>query len=196
MSNINHPDHYNQGNVECIEAIMSALGLDGFRSFCQGNCLKYLWRYENKGGVEDLKKCQWYLKKLIDTYNNPQKIIDTIESDPQKSIYVSLVGKDGCIIEKGKTYKGEDGILWNIAGFTNDIKYPLIGYNEAKGKRWLKPSWLSSEFSTITASWPLDESVLNITYQNPALYKIIDAKNVNLSLTNAKDYEDYGYTFV
>ena len=37
-----------------------------FTGYLKGNCMKYLWRYKYKGKpVEDLKKCQWYLNKLI-----------------------------------------------------------------------------------------------------------------------------------
>ena len=39
-------------------------GMD--KSYLQGNILKYLWRYDYKNGVEDLKKAQWYLAKLIE----------------------------------------------------------------------------------------------------------------------------------
>ena len=63
---VNHPSHYNQGGVECIDALEAALGPEGFKAYCRGACLKYLWRTEYKNGVEDLKKCEWYLKKLID----------------------------------------------------------------------------------------------------------------------------------
>lgn len=62
---VNKPPHYNQGSVECIDALKSALGHEGFKSYCRGACLKYLWRTEHKNGVEDLKKCEWYLKRLI-----------------------------------------------------------------------------------------------------------------------------------
>jgi len=63
---VNHPSHYTQGGVECIDAIEAALGTEGFKAYCRGACLKYLWRTEYKNGVEDLKKCEWYLKKLIE----------------------------------------------------------------------------------------------------------------------------------
>lgn len=62
---VNHPKHYNQGDVECIDAIRSALGAEGFKSYCRAACIKYLWRTELKNGVEDLKKCRWYLDRLI-----------------------------------------------------------------------------------------------------------------------------------
>lgn len=64
---VNHPPHYNFGKVECIDALESALtGLDGFEAYCTGAALKYLWRWKHKGGVEDLRKAEWYLKRLIE----------------------------------------------------------------------------------------------------------------------------------
>ena len=62
---VNHPPHYNQKNVECIDAIESATD-SGFEYYLQGNIIKYLWRYRYKNGVEDLKKAKWYLSELID----------------------------------------------------------------------------------------------------------------------------------
>lgn len=62
---VNHPKHYNQSGIECIDAIKAATG-DGFEFYLQGNILKYLWRYKYKNGAEDLKKAEWYLKKLIE----------------------------------------------------------------------------------------------------------------------------------
>lgn len=64
---VNNPPHYNQSNVECIDAIESATG-PNFKFYLQGNVMKYLWRYEhknNKNQIEDLEKAQWYLKELI-----------------------------------------------------------------------------------------------------------------------------------
>lgn len=58
---VNHPSHYNQGGVECIDAIRAALGKDGFEAFCIGNVIKYLWRYKHKNGLEDLQKAEVYL---------------------------------------------------------------------------------------------------------------------------------------
>lgn len=62
-----NPQHYKNGGVECIEAIKSAVvGKDGFAGYLVGNLIKYVWRYESKGGVEDLEKGSWYLNKLIE----------------------------------------------------------------------------------------------------------------------------------
>ena len=62
---VNHPPHYNQRNIECIDAIAAATD-EGFQYYLQGNIIKYLWRYRYKNGAEYLKKAQWYLSKLID----------------------------------------------------------------------------------------------------------------------------------
>ena len=62
---VEKPPHYNQGGIECIEAIAVALGRDGFKGYLRGNVLKYLWRFEYKNGVEDLKKARWYLDRLL-----------------------------------------------------------------------------------------------------------------------------------
>lgn len=61
---VNNPPHYNQAGIECIEAIKAATD-DGYEYYLQGNIIKYLWRYRYKNGIEDLKKAQWYLTKLI-----------------------------------------------------------------------------------------------------------------------------------
>lgn len=64
--NINHPSHYTQGGIECIDAITAAtVGKTGIEAVCVANVIKYLWRYEEKNGLEDVKKARWYLERLI-----------------------------------------------------------------------------------------------------------------------------------
>jgi hypothetical protein len=63
---VNHPPHYTDGGIECIEAIEAALTPEEFRGYCKGNLIKYAWRERMKGGVESLKKARWYLDRLID----------------------------------------------------------------------------------------------------------------------------------
>ena len=62
-----HPAHYCRGGIECIDAIRASMSKEAFAGYCKGNAIKYLWRYEDKGGVESLKKAQVYLGWLIDT---------------------------------------------------------------------------------------------------------------------------------
>lgn len=63
--NVNHPAHYTQGGIECIEAIKASMTASEYRGYLKGNAIKYMWRYQHKGGVEDLKKARWYLDRLI-----------------------------------------------------------------------------------------------------------------------------------
>lgn len=65
MNNVEHPSHYNQDGIECIEAIKASLGT-GFPDYCKGNVMKYLWRYKYKNGLEDLKKAQVYLNWMVE----------------------------------------------------------------------------------------------------------------------------------
>ena len=67
--NVNHPSHYNNGSIECIDAMLSAFGKEETLYFCKLNAFKYIWRAENKNGMEDIKKAIWYLNKYIDIYN-------------------------------------------------------------------------------------------------------------------------------
>ena len=54
------PDYYQQGNIEVTDFI-----IDESMSFLEGNVVKYLVRYKEKYGIEDLRKARWYLEKLI-----------------------------------------------------------------------------------------------------------------------------------
>lgn len=64
--NVNHPAHYTQGGVECIDALAAATtNLQGLEAVCTANAIKYLWRWKGKNGIEDLKKAKWYIDKLL-----------------------------------------------------------------------------------------------------------------------------------
>lgn len=66
MDNVNHPKHYTQGGIECIDALAAAtINLKGIEAVCTANAIKYLWRWKQKNGVEDLEKARWYIDKLI-----------------------------------------------------------------------------------------------------------------------------------
>lgn len=67
MSDIlNHPSHYTQGGIECIDALAAAtINLKGIEAVDTANAIKYLWRWDEKNGVEDLKKAIWYIQHLI-----------------------------------------------------------------------------------------------------------------------------------
>lgn len=71
--NVNHPSHYTQGEVECIDAIKASMTKEEFLGYLKGNAMKYLWRYRSKKNPqEDLQKANWYLwylQKMVDERN-------------------------------------------------------------------------------------------------------------------------------
>lgn len=63
---VNSPAHYTQGDIECIDAIDAAVvGKPADEAVCVANVLKYLWRYNLKGGAESVRKAKWYLDRLV-----------------------------------------------------------------------------------------------------------------------------------
>lgn len=61
---INRPEHYCNGNMECIAAMEQLFGKDEVEVFCRLNAFKYLWRAPFKGSPEDdHAKAEWYLEK-------------------------------------------------------------------------------------------------------------------------------------
>ena len=65
--NVEHPAHYTQGKVECIDAIEAAVSAteDAVAAYLTGQIIKYIWRWPHKNGLEDLRKARWYLDRLI-----------------------------------------------------------------------------------------------------------------------------------
>ena len=80
--NVNHPAHYqSKKGIETIDIIEACVeDLTGIEAVCTGNVIKYISRWKKKNGLEDLKKAQWYLNKLIDTAS------DTINLPKTRSI--------------------------------------------------------------------------------------------------------------
>ena len=84
---VKNPRHYaKNGGIECIEAIEASMDKDDFRGFLKGNILKYVWRYEDKNGLEDLKKASWYLDLLIFNMENEpqQEAVEALENASQQ----------------------------------------------------------------------------------------------------------------
>ena len=63
---VNHPAHYTQGGIECIDALDAAVtGCPPDEAVCVANVIKYVWRYKDKDPVRSLEKARWYLDRLI-----------------------------------------------------------------------------------------------------------------------------------
>lgn len=80
---VNHPGHYTSGNIECIDAIRSALGEDGFAAFLRGQVIKYQWRMGRKGGAfeasQDAARAVWYARRLVDLMDASQSPSMTLD---------------------------------------------------------------------------------------------------------------------
>ena len=63
--NVNCPKHYCKGGVESIDFVKAAVSnLSGFEAVCVANIIKYMWRYKEKNGLEDVMKAGKYLEWL------------------------------------------------------------------------------------------------------------------------------------
>ena len=101
-----NPSYYghDQAVVECIDYIES----HAF-DFLEGNIIKYVTRYEEKNGLEDLKKASWYLNRLIKREETKMKPHDV-------SLYKSLLKSDESDLRnynKCKHGKDMDAIGWS-----------------------------------------------------------------------------------
>tara|TARA_R110002050_G_scaffold94787_1_gene197418 strand:- start:286 stop:576 length:291 start_codon:yes stop_codon:yes gene_type:complete len=88
MSDKINPEHYKSTKgLECIDCIEATVeGLVGVEATDTGNIMKYLWRWKNKDGVNDLKKAKWYISHLIAHVENDEetwKTMDEIMLDKQ-----------------------------------------------------------------------------------------------------------------
>jgi hypothetical protein len=63
---VNSPPHYTAGGIEAIDAIKAAVATaPPVQAVFVANILKYVWRYREKNGKQDLLKARWYLDELI-----------------------------------------------------------------------------------------------------------------------------------
>lgn len=66
FNNVSHPQHYTDGQFECIDVMVETQGVNIVQNFCLGNAFKYLYRHRRKNGVEDIRKAAWYLNKFLE----------------------------------------------------------------------------------------------------------------------------------
>ena len=70
---VNHPNHYNQGQYEYIAVMESIYGIEATMNFCLLCAFKYIWRTNDKDGIQDIDKAIWYLKKYKELQERSQK---------------------------------------------------------------------------------------------------------------------------
>lgn len=68
---VNSPSHYCKGGIECIDVIkVCTEGLVGMEAVCTANIIKYIFRWKDKNGLTDVKKCKWFVDRLIKEQEN------------------------------------------------------------------------------------------------------------------------------
>lgn len=63
---VNHPNHYTNGEIECIDEMIQVFGKQAVMDFCLCNVWKYRYRAFAKNGQEDIAKSNWYMKKYLE----------------------------------------------------------------------------------------------------------------------------------
>ncbi len=81
MDNVKHPSHYCKGGMECIDAIKAVVSTitDPFEAYCTGNIIKYVWRWNSKNGIEDLRKAIQYIN-FIERHRSANPITESIKT--------------------------------------------------------------------------------------------------------------------
>lgn len=110
---VNSPSHYNQGNIECIDAMVSAFGEYSTAEFCKINAFKYLWRLGHKDDeTQEIGKIKWYLDKYLEL----KKSIEQKLEEPVHPVGfvvpegVALYRKD-TLLKKGLTDREAENLL-------------------------------------------------------------------------------------
>lgn len=119
---VNSPTHYTQGGVECVDALKAAtVGKKGIEAVCVANIIKYLWRYEEKNGIEDIKKAQWYLDRLIEEVGTH---VGAREERPLTRGLASFVGSVGEALKVGQQeYVKGTGLYTTEQEAQDDLRY-------------------------------------------------------------------------
>ena len=83
---VESPAHYNQGNIEAIDAMISAYGADEVMVFCKINAFKYLWRLGHKDAEEqEIGKIKWYLDKYLELKDGSESYwVSKLEASAKK----------------------------------------------------------------------------------------------------------------
>ena len=118
IDNVNHPPHYTQGGIECIDAMEAAYGTEAVINFCKCNVFKYLFRSSEKQPVQSIEKAEWYLKKykeLAPEFNEEWRLHSNGIYEVSNLGNIRRVGAD--VNRKKVTLKnGYDTVMFSING--------------------------------------------------------------------------------
>ena len=115
---VNHPSHYCQGDMECIDGLIGAFGRKEVATFCKINAMKYVWRLGHKDEeAQEIGKIKWYLDKYLELTKPPIGVrLDTGEPVYEDDTTISeetttlLIGKPE-LLRKGLTDREAENII-------------------------------------------------------------------------------------
>lgn len=119
---VSHPKHYIRGGMETIDVITAFTeGLEGIEAYDTGAILKYICRWKQKGGVQDLEKAMWYTQHLIDHVRaeRPHTIKVTTETAEEAEAGRKYAGEVVWANENGALIKGTDG-YWRVVEYGDE----------------------------------------------------------------------------
>lgn len=89
---VSHPSHYqSETGLEVIDVIEAfTFDLKGIEAVDTANVIKYICRWKNKNGLQDLKKAAWYLDNLI---NHVEKLKKENKEVTFEELVDPLIGK-------------------------------------------------------------------------------------------------------
>lgn len=96
---VNHPKHYTSGTlgIEVINTMEMCSTEEEFMGYLRCNALKYISRFENKNGLEDVKKCAWYVKKYLTVQGLDEKDCRSEETYNVLKIVENSVTKESLV---------------------------------------------------------------------------------------------------
>lgn len=107
---VDHPEHYLEGNIETYDYIKAKLTPDELRGYIKGNLLRYVSRERYKGGTKDLRKIQWYLNRYLEDLERQVEKDKEKKEDQLERRIRELLYEDTTTQERGKscTYAEEE----------------------------------------------------------------------------------------
>lgn len=130
VDNVNHPKHY-EGKFECIDEMEKIFGRNEVITFCQCNAFKYLWRWNKKNGIEDIRKAQWYINKAFELCEINTEYIKPYYQD---EVLLETQGADNVlkhyIIEAFNAIKDSDGDSEYLPLIKKNLDRALVIYDD------------------------------------------------------------------
>ena len=212
--NIN-PQHYKNGKVECIDALEAAtVGKKGIEAVCTANVIKYIWRYEDKNGLEDILKAKWYLDRLIKFREENSLTVEQFKAEVGigAKFNEELLKKDGIVFPKeirrliGSEiweYKSEVNNKWKNWIF--EVELPLKDYhiNSEKSEQdnnsytyynYILPSVSTKEYPLVIRKNNETEYYYYQSDKEKDIWREIDTTVVPVSLYEYVDLRN-GFTY-